>query len=54
MRATARRNAPRAEALDGDPSRDGSEVVSAVYDRGRAEFVRRIGIEGLLTEGASL
>ncbi|MFJ3948171.1 SDR family NAD(P)-dependent oxidoreductase [Streptomyces sp. C1-2] len=37
-----------------DPSRDGSEVVSAVYDRVRAEFFHRIGIEELLTPGASL
>ncbi|MFE1857988.1 SDR family NAD(P)-dependent oxidoreductase [Streptomyces anandii] len=37
-----------------DPSRDGSEVVSAVYDRIRAEFFRRIGIGELLTAHASL
>ncbi|MCC3654215.1 SDR family NAD(P)-dependent oxidoreductase [Streptomyces sp. S07_1.15] len=37
-----------------DPSRDGSEVVSAVYDRIRAEFFRRIGIGELLTPHASL
>ncbi|MFE5403203.1 SDR family oxidoreductase [Streptomyces sp. NPDC056580] len=37
-----------------DPSRDGSEVVSAVYDRIRAEFFRRIGIGELLTSHAAL
>jgi len=31
-----------------DPSSDGSEVVSTVYDRIRAEFYHRIGIAGLL------
>jgi NAD(P)-dependent dehydrogenase (short-subunit alcohol dehydrogenase family) len=37
-----------------DPSHDGSEVVSAVYDRIRAEFYRRIGIAELLPDHASL
>ncbi|MEV6543944.1 SDR family NAD(P)-dependent oxidoreductase [Streptomyces sp. NPDC051665] len=37
-----------------DPSRDGSEVVSAVADRVRADFFRRIGLDGLLTAGSSL
>ncbi|GAA1658586.1 hypothetical protein [Actinoplanes couchii] len=37
-----------------DPSRDGSEVVSAVADRIRAEFYHRLGIEGLLPLNASL
>ncbi|NQD41457.1 SDR family oxidoreductase [Glutamicibacter halophytocola] len=37
-----------------DPSKDGSEVVSAVYDRIRAEFYRRIGFEELLGENSSL
>jgi NAD(P)-dependent dehydrogenase (short-subunit alcohol dehydrogenase family) len=37
-----------------DPSRDGSEVVSAVADRVRAEFLRRIGLGELLTARASL
>jgi NAD(P)-dependent dehydrogenase (short-subunit alcohol dehydrogenase family) len=37
-----------------DPSRDGSEVVSAVYDRVRAEFYHRIGISELLTANPSL
>jgi len=37
-----------------DPSRDGSEVVSAVYDRIRAEFFRRIGLEELLPAEPSL
>lgn len=32
-----------------DPSRDGSEVVSAVADRIRAEFYHRVGIEDLLS-----
>ncbi|MEV0401397.1 SDR family NAD(P)-dependent oxidoreductase [Actinoallomurus sp. NPDC050550] len=36
-----------------DPSRDGSEVVSAVADRIRAEFFRRVGLEDLLTAGSS-
>jgi NAD(P)-dependent dehydrogenase (short-subunit alcohol dehydrogenase family) len=37
-----------------DPSRDGSEVVSAVSDRIRAEFYHRIGIAELLPARASL
>lgn len=37
-----------------DPSRDGSEVVSAVADRIRSEFFHRVGIEDLLTAGSSL
>ena len=37
-----------------DPSRDGSEVVSAVADRIRVEFYRRIGIADLLPEYAAL
>ncbi|ARP73111.1 oxidoreductase [Streptomyces pluripotens] len=37
-----------------DPSRDGSEVVSAVADRIRADFFRRAGLEDLLTAGSSL
>lgn len=37
-----------------DPSRDGSEVVSAVADRIRVDFYRRIGLEDLLTTGSSL
>lgn len=37
-----------------DPSRDGSEVVSAVADRVRAEFYHRIGIAELLPRLASL
>ncbi|TQJ92393.1 SDR family NAD(P)-dependent oxidoreductase [Streptomyces sp. SLBN-31] len=37
-----------------DPSRDGSEVVSTVYDRIRAEFFRRVGIDALLTPHAGL
>ena len=37
-----------------DPSRDGSEVVSAVADRIRVEFFRRAGLEDLLTSGSSL
>ncbi|MFE1835112.1 SDR family NAD(P)-dependent oxidoreductase [Streptomyces sviceus] len=36
-----------------DPSRDGSEVVSTTYDRIRAEFFRRIGIDELLTPYAA-
>jgi NAD(P)-dependent dehydrogenase (short-subunit alcohol dehydrogenase family) len=37
-----------------DPSKDGSEVVSAVNDRIRAEFYHRIGISELLPAHASL
>lgn len=37
-----------------DPSRDGSEVVSAVADRIRAEFFHRVGIEDLLAPVSSL
>jgi hypothetical protein len=37
-----------------DPRRDGSEVVSAVADRIRADFYRRIGIDDLLPQHASL
>lgn len=37
-----------------DPSRDGSEVVSVVYDRIRAEFYRRIGAGELLSAQAAL
>jgi NAD(P)-dependent dehydrogenase (short-subunit alcohol dehydrogenase family) len=36
-----------------DPSRDGSDVVSTVADRIRAEFYHRIGIADLLPEQAS-
>lgn len=37
-----------------DPSRDGSEVVSAVADRIRSEFYHRVGIEDLLSPSAAL
>lgn len=37
-----------------DPSRDGSEVVSAVADRIRAEFYQRLGIEDPLIPHAAL
>ncbi|MER6980832.1 hypothetical protein [Streptomyces carpinensis] len=37
-----------------DPSLDGSEVVSAVTDRLRADFFGRIGPDSLLTAGSSL
>lgn len=37
-----------------DPSKDGSEVVSAVADRVRAEFYTRVGIEDLLSSNAAL
>ena len=37
-----------------DPSRDGSEVVSAVYDRVHVELYHRIGIAELLPLNASL
>jgi hypothetical protein len=37
-----------------DPSRDGSEVVSAVRDRIGAEFYGRTGIAELLPDQASL
>jgi NAD(P)-dependent dehydrogenase (short-subunit alcohol dehydrogenase family) len=36
-----------------DPSRDGSEVVSAVADRVRAEFFHRVGIADLLSANAA-
>ncbi|MFE9996995.1 SDR family NAD(P)-dependent oxidoreductase [Streptomyces avermitilis] len=36
-----------------DPSRDGSEVVSAVADRIRVEFSRRVGLDDLLTPTSS-
>lgn len=36
-----------------DPSRDGSDIVSTVNDRIRAEFYHRIGITDLLPEQAS-
>jgi len=36
-----------------DPSRDGSEVVSAVADRIRAEFFHRAGLGDLLTSGSN-
>ncbi len=36
-----------------DPSRDGSEVVSAVADRIRAEFFHRVGLDDLLTPGSN-
>jgi NAD(P)-dependent dehydrogenase (short-subunit alcohol dehydrogenase family) len=37
-----------------DPSRDGSEVVSTVADRIRADFYHRVGIEDLLSSHAAL
>lgn len=37
-----------------DPSRDGSEVVSVVADRIRAEFYHRVGIADLLSASAAL
>lgn len=36
-----------------DPSQDGSEVVSVVADRIRAEFLRRIGLEALLAPASN-
>jgi hypothetical protein len=46
--------ASRAAALPRprDPSRDGSEVVSAVADRIRADFYRRIGLDDLLARSS--
>jgi hypothetical protein len=32
-----------------DPSRDGAEIVNGVADRVRAEMIRRIGLEDLLS-----
>ena len=32
-----------------DPTQDGAEVVNAVLDRVRAEFLRRIGLSDVLT-----
>jgi NAD(P)-dependent dehydrogenase (short-subunit alcohol dehydrogenase family) len=37
-----------------DPNRNGSEVVSAVADRIRADFYRRLGIDDLLPDLSSL
>jgi NAD(P)-dependent dehydrogenase (short-subunit alcohol dehydrogenase family) len=37
-----------------DPSRDGSEVVSAVADRIRVDFYRRIGLDDLLVPHSAL
>ncbi len=37
-----------------DPSRDGSEVVSAVADRIRVDFYRRVGLQDLLASHSSL
>ncbi|MEU1408783.1 SDR family oxidoreductase [Streptomyces sp. NPDC005728] len=37
-----------------DPTRDGSEVVSAIADRIRVDFFRRAGLEDLLTAGSAL
>jgi NAD(P)-dependent dehydrogenase (short-subunit alcohol dehydrogenase family) len=36
-----------------DPSKDGSEIVSVVADRIRAEFYTRVGIEDLLSSNAA-
>ena len=36
-----------------DPSQDGAEIVNAVADRVRAELLRRIGLEDLLTPQVS-
>lgn len=36
-----------------DPARDGSEVVSAVADRIRVDFFRRVGLDDLLTPGSA-
>ncbi|WP_040790817.1 hypothetical protein [Nocardia paucivorans] len=35
-----------------DPTNDGSEVVSAVYDHIRHDFYHRIGIQELLSSGS--
>ncbi|HEX4291420.1 MAG TPA: SDR family oxidoreductase [Trebonia sp.] len=37
-----------------DPANDGSEIVSAVADRIRADFFHRIGLDSLLTAHSSL
>ena len=45
-------NAPfgsRSYRVHVDPSHDGAEVVAGVGDRVRAELLRRIGLEDLLT-----
>jgi NAD(P)-dependent dehydrogenase (short-subunit alcohol dehydrogenase family) len=50
-------NAPAARRpfrMHVDPSSDGSEVVSTVYDRIRAEFYHRIGIDELLPQLATI
>jgi NAD(P)-dependent dehydrogenase (short-subunit alcohol dehydrogenase family) len=54
VRVVDRPAAERPYRVHIDPSRDGSEVVSAVYDRIRAEFYHRIGIAELLTANPSL
>ena len=53
-RLVAMRHGTRPLRTHIDPSRDGSEVVSAVADRVRADFFRRIGLDSLLTTGSSL
>ncbi|KGM34437.1 hypothetical protein [Inquilinus limosus] len=35
-----------------DPSQDGAEIVNGVADRVRAELLRRIGLEDILTPRA--
>ena len=37
-----------------DPSKDGSEVVTAVADRIRVDFYRRVGLDELLTPNSAL
>ena len=37
-----------------DPSKDGSEVVTAVADRIRVDFYRRVGLDDLLTAQSAL
>jgi hypothetical protein len=37
-----------------DPSSDGAEIVNGVADRVRAELLRRIGLEDVLTPAATI
>ncbi|GDY67960.1 hypothetical protein SAV14893_073530 [Streptomyces avermitilis] len=53
VRAVELPSAERPFRVHVDPSRDGSEVVSAVADRIRVEFFRRVGLDDLLTPTSS-
>ncbi|MGW7048623.1 SDR family oxidoreductase [Streptomyces avermitilis] len=53
VRAVELPSAERPFRVHVDPCRDGSEVVSAVADRIRVEFFRRVGLDDLLTPTSS-